>query len=60
MQTTKATADRQMPGRKKSLNRRFPGSSIIEFAGIASGVQTATDEATSTAITTARGSAPSV
>ena len=48
-----------MPGRKKSLNRRFPGSRIIEFAGIASGVQTATDDAIRTAITTARGSAPS-
>ena len=49
-----------MPGLKKSLKRSPPGSRIIEFAGMARGVQTATDEAIRIAITTARGSAPSV
>ena len=48
------------PGLRKSLKRRLPGTRIIEFAGIASGVHTATDEAMRTAITTARGSAPRV
>ena len=42
----------------KSLNRTFPGPMIIELAGIAIGVQTATLLAINTAITTALGSAP--
>ena len=45
MDTAKARAERNMPGLKKSLNRNPPGSRIIEFAGIARGVQTATDDA---------------
>ena len=58
MLTTKHTALTASPGLIKSLNRTFPGPMIIEFAGIAIGVQTATLLAINTAITTARGSAP--
>ena len=58
MLTTKHTALTASPGLMKSLNLTFPGPMIIEFAGIAIGVHTATLLAMKTAITTALGSAP--
>lgn len=58
--TTKHTALTASPGFIKSLNLTFPGSIIMELAGIAIGVQTATLLAMNTAITTALGSAPRV
>ena len=58
MLTIKHTALTASPGLMKSLNFTFPGPMIMEFAGIAIGVQTATLLATNTAITTALGSAP--
>lgn len=56
MLTTKQTALTAKPGFTKSVNFTFPGPIIIEFAGIASGVQTATLLAINTAMTTALGS----
>ncbi|GKN76948.1 hypothetical protein MS5786_33700 [Klebsiella pneumoniae] len=58
MLTIKQTKLIAKPGFKKSLNFTLPGPIIIELAGMAMGVHTATLLAIKMAITTARGSAP--
>ena len=58
MLTIKHTRLTASPGFRKSLNRTFPGPIIMELAGIAIGVHTATLLAMNTAMTTALGSAP--
>lgn len=59
MLTIKHTRLTASPGFRKSLNRTFPGPIIMELAGIAIGVHTATLLAMNTAMTTALGSVPS-
>ena len=49
MLTTKQTAETARPGTMKSLNRTLPGPRIMALAGMAIGVQTATEEAMKTA-----------